>query len=87
MNALRCTRASLRFLLGFLMNWNRPGFGRGPSRKEGGGDQETPDGREEGRNGGRREGGEVHEMDVSSCHSLLHMWLDTTVLSKTLKCP
>jgi len=32
---------------------------------------------------GIKEGGEVHEMDVSSCHPLLHLWLVTTVLSKT----
>jgi hypothetical protein len=31
-----------------------------------------------------REGGEIYEMDVSPCNSLLDLWFTAMVLSKTL---
>ena len=30
-----------------------------------------------------KEGGEVHEMDVSSCYSLFYLWFVAMVLSRT----
>ena len=33
---------------------------------------------------GIREGGEIYEMDVSPCNSLLNLWFVALVLSKTL---